>query len=72
MKVIVAGQGSSERGVQLAEEQPGWNIVLDERKDNLNGRSPTGCFDCAQLRRKSLLICLDQDKKVCGRWAARA
>src|SRR5882724_6049747 len=34
MKVIVADK-ISERGVQLLQEQPGWNVVLTT-KDNLN------------------------------------
>ncbi len=34
MKVIVADK-ISDRGVQLLEEQPGWNIVLTA-KDTLN------------------------------------
>src|SRR6266403_3916919 len=34
MKVIVADK-ISERGVQLLQEQPGWNVVL-ATKDNLN------------------------------------
>src|SRR6266480_3335789 len=62
MKVVVADK-ISDRGVQLLQEQPGWNIVLTT-KDTLNAEMPDADALIVRSATKVTAELLDRAKKL--------